>query len=166
MGNRDRLNGGSRNARNEGERRRSLRWAHIIRLLYPGVGLKRWLLVGALGVAAWSVGVAFLSRRIFEVRFPEFLPSNGEGFLLIGAGILATMAALYGMYRSVGSIVFAARTFDSLADTIYTRRSRGRGLSLRGSPRCRFALGAEGLRPRHRSQYRAGRTRSPRGRPE
>ena len=124
MGNRDRLNGGPRN---QGERRLNPRWARIVRLLYPGVGLKRWLLVGALGVAAWSVGVAFISRRIFEVRFPEFLPSNSEGFLLIGAGILATFAALYGMYRSVGSIVFAARTFDSLADTIYIRRSRGRG---------------------------------------
>ena len=103
------------------------RWAPILRLLYPGMGLKRWLLVGAVGIAVCSIGLAFMLRKMFDLRFPDFLPANFEGLFLLGVGLFVILLALYGLYRSIGPLFFASATLDSLADTIYTRRSRGRG---------------------------------------
>ena len=103
------------------------RWARVLKLLYPGVGIKRWLLVGSAGIAVWSIGTAFMLRKLFALRFPDFLPSYLEGILLLGVGILVVLVAIYGLYRSIGPLVLAQSSFDSLADTIYTRRSRGRG---------------------------------------
>ena len=56
-------NGGTNN--NGGEQRST--WGSILRLLYPGLGLKRWLLIGAVGIAVWSIGIAFLMRKLFEL---------------------------------------------------------------------------------------------------
>ena len=111
----------------DGKRRVSSRWAALLRLLHPGMGLKRWLLVGAFGIAVCSIGLAYLLRKLFAVTFPDFLPSNFEGLLLVVIGVLLILLAMYGLYRSVGPLIFASPTIGSLADTIYTRRSRGRG---------------------------------------
>ena len=103
------------------------RLARLLRLLYPGVGLKRWLLFGATGIAICSIALAYLLRKFFELRFPDFLPWHYEGFLLLTTGVAVILLALYGMYRSVGPLLLPSPTIDSLAETIYTRRSRGRG---------------------------------------
>ena len=103
------------------------RWAHIMRLAYPGVGVKRWLLVGGMGIAVSSIGVAFLLRKLFALRFPNFLPSYFEGVLLVAGGIVVILLAIYGLYRSVGPLILRQSTLDNLAETIYVRRSRGRG---------------------------------------
>jgi len=103
------------------------KWARVLKLMYPGVGIKRWLLMGAAGIAVWSIGTAFMLRKLFELRFPDFLPSYFEGILLLGVSIVVVVVAIYGLYRSIGPLVLAQDSFDSLADTIYTRRSRGRG---------------------------------------
>ena len=50
------------------------RTQRFLRLLYPGIGLKRWALVGALGVAACSIGVSFLISHLLAVSFPSVLP--------------------------------------------------------------------------------------------
>ena len=121
------MNGGGRSngASNEVQTPRS-KLAGVLKLLYPGVGIKRWLLVGAAGIAVWSIGAAFMLRKLFALRFPDFLPSYLEGILLLGVGILVVLLAIYGLYRSIGPLVLASGTLG-LADTIYTRRSRGRG---------------------------------------
>ena len=109
------------------ERRPSTKWGPLFRLLYPGVGLKRWLLVGAVGIAVSSIGLAFLLRKLFALTFPDFLPSNLEGAFLLAVGLIVILLALYGLYRSLSPLIFASATLDSLAETIYTRRSLGRG---------------------------------------
>lgn len=103
------------------------RWTVLLKLMYPGVGLKRWLLVGAFGIAVWSIGVAFLLRKIFDLRPPDFLPSYYEGILLLTAAVGLITVAMYGLYRSIGPLVLAHDNIDSMADNIYTRRSRRRG---------------------------------------
>ena len=103
------------------------RWSRILRLSYPGMGFKRWLLVGAIGIAVWSIGTAFMLRKLFELRFPNFLPSYFEGVLLLGVGVLVVLLAIYGLFRSIGPLLLSSPTIDTIADTIYTRRSRGRG---------------------------------------
>ena len=99
----------------------------LFKLIYPGVGIKRWLLVGAIGIALLSVGGAFLLRRLFDLRPPAFFPYYLEGSILAAIGILTVLFAIYGLYRSLGPVLFDSASINSLADTIYTRRSRGRG---------------------------------------
>lgn len=112
--------------RNPAERHGSW-WSGMLKLLYPGMGIKRWLLVGAMGIAVTSIGVAFMLRKLLALRFPDFLPSYFEGIaLLIGGGVVIVLA-MYGLYRSIGPLILASSSIDGLADTIYTRRSRSRG---------------------------------------
>ena len=107
---------------------RSGSWSSgALKLLYPGMGIKRWLLVGAMGIAVTSIGVAFMLRKLFALRFPNFLPSYFEGIVLLAGGLIVILLAIYGLYRSIGPLILASNTIDGLADTIYTRRSRGRG---------------------------------------
>ena len=103
------------------------RWGRILKLSYPGMGLKRWLLFGAVGIAVGSIGAAFMLRKLFELTFPNFLPSYFGGFLLLGVGVLAILLAIYGLFRSIGPLLLSSPTIDTIAETIYTRRSRGRG---------------------------------------
>ena len=120
-------NGRRKGASYDSDERQRSGWAGLVKLLYPGMGLKRWLLAGALGIAVCSIGVAFLLRKLFALRFPDFLPSYYEGVLLLGVGVVVILLAIYGLYRSIGPLILASNHLDSLADTIYTRRSRGRG---------------------------------------
>ena len=99
----------------------------LLRLLRPGVGLKRWGAVGAGGVAVTSIGFAFLLRKVFDLRFPDFLPWHSEGFLLLGVGAVVILAAMYGMYRTLSPLVLGSQPIEDLADTIYNRWSLGRG---------------------------------------
>ena len=107
--------------------RSQTRWATLLKLAYPGLGLKRWLLAGALGIGVCAIGAALLLRILFALSFPDFLPSYYEGVLLLGFGIVMILLAIYGLYRSIGPLILASDTVHGLADTIYTRRARGRG---------------------------------------
>lgn len=103
------------------------RWASRMKLLYPGIGVKRWLLTGALGTAICSIGVIFLLRKLSAVTLPDFLPFYLEGVLILAAGVMIILLAAYGLYRSIGPLILARPGIESLADTIYSRRSLGRG---------------------------------------
>lgn len=102
----------------------------LLRLLRPGVGLKRWGAAAAVGVAVTSIGFAFLLRKVFDLRFPDFLPWYSEGFLLLGIGAAFILAAMYGLYRTLSSLLLSSQPIEDLADTIYNRWSRGRGLKI------------------------------------
>ena len=118
---------------------RGSRLVGVFKLLYPGVGVKRWLLVGAAGVCVWSIGAAFMLRKLFALPFPDFLPSYYEGILLLAVGIVVVSLAVYGLYRSIGPLVLVPNAMDGLASTIYTRRSRA------GGPRVVAIGGGTGL---------------------
>ena len=99
----------------------------LLKLLYPGMGIKRWLLLGAAGIGAGSIGAAFLVRKLLALGFPDFLPSYFEGVLLLAVGAGAILFAVYRLYRSVGPLILASDSIDRIANTIYMRRSRGSG---------------------------------------
>ena len=99
----------------------------VLKLLYPGLGVKRWLLLGATGISLCSIGLAFLMRKLFSLGFPDFLPLYLEGVFMLALGVAVLALAVYGLYRSVGPLVLASKTIDGLADAIYTRRSREKG---------------------------------------
>ena len=103
------------------------RLQRFLRLLHPGVGLKRWALIGAVGVAFCSIGVAYLIRKFFSVSFPDFLPWYFEGFFLLAIGGGAILLSMYGFYRALSPLFMRSQSIDSVADTVYNRWSRGRG---------------------------------------
>ena len=106
------------------------RLQRFLRLLHPGVGLKRWALVGAAGVAFCSIGVAYLIRKFFAVSFPDFLPWYFEGFFLLAVGGGAILLSMYGFYRALSPLFMRSQSIDAVADTVYNRWSRGRGPKL------------------------------------
>ncbi len=127
------MNGSSNGSRDgyasNGYRQPSL-WQSVMRLIVPGVGLKRWLLLGAVGVSVCSVGMAYVARRVFDLTPPEFLPGQMEGFFFVIIGIVSILLALYGFHRSVGPLFMQSSSLNHVANTIYTRRSLSKGLKI------------------------------------
>ena len=103
------------------------RLQRFLRLLHPGVGLKRWALIGAVGVAFCSIGLAYLIRKFFSVSFPDFLPWYFEGFFLLTVGGGAILLSMYGFYKALSPLFMRSKSIDAVADTVYNRWSRGRG---------------------------------------
>ena len=115
------------NGTSDGDPVDGFRRASLLKFFYVGIGVKRWLLIGALGIGVCAFGLAFLLRKLFALTFPDFLPSHFEGALLLAVGLTAIAVSLYGLARSVGPHLLGAGRLDSLAESIYVRRSRGRG---------------------------------------
>ena len=122
------MDGGiSSNRISSGSRAHRSRRNLLQKLFYFGLGVKRWLLVFAVGMSVCSIGIAFVLKNLLSLHLPDFLPWYTEGLLLAAVGLAVILLAVYGLYRSVGPLLFSSASIDSLADTIYTRRSRGRG---------------------------------------
>ena len=107
--------------------RRGTAWLDILRLATPGVGLKRWMLLGALGMLMCFLGLAYVFIELVTLRLPDMLPLFLEGLLLLCGGGFVIYLALFGLYRSVGPLLLNSPAIDSIANTIYTRRSLARG---------------------------------------
>ena len=107
--------------------RRGAAWLDILKLATPGVGLKRWMLLGALGMLMCILGLAYVFIEFVTLRPPDMLPLYLEGVLLLCGGGVVIYLALFGLYRSVGPLILDSPSIDSIANTIYTRRSLARG---------------------------------------
>ncbi|HEX9633999.1 MAG TPA: gluconeogenesis factor YvcK family protein [Candidatus Limnocylindria bacterium] len=104
------------------------------RWLYPGMHLKRWLLLLFLGITVLGLGAA-----IFLVDFYRSLPDDSFIVVLTGAGldrpvraalvalagVLVTGIGVWGLMRSIVS-PFVARG-DSVMEVLYTKRYLARG---------------------------------------
>ena len=101
--------------------------AVLRKLSYVGLGIKRWLLVGSVGVGICSVGLAFVIKNLFDLTSPDILPWYLEGVIIAVIGVGVILLSAYGLYKSVRPLIFPADSINTLANTIYTRRSRGRG---------------------------------------
>ena len=102
-------------------------WETFIKFAYAGLGVKRWILLWSAGVGIIAIGLAFVSKNVFDIYLPNFLPWYLEGVLIGVLGAAAVVVSVYGLYRSVGHLVLATSGINSLADTLYTRRYRSRG---------------------------------------
>ena len=103
-------------------------WLDVLRkFLFVGLGVKRWLLLGAAGIGMLSLGFAFLFKNILALTTPDVLPWLWEGVVVGALGVAAILVAVYGLYRTLRPILFASGSINGLADALYTRRSRGRG---------------------------------------
>ncbi len=102
-------------------------WAMIRDMMQVGLGLKRWLLIGACGVAICAVGMAFVLKNVFSLFVPNVLPWHLEGLTVGVLGIGMMVLCVYGLYRSLGPLVLRQQGVNSLTNTIITRRMRERG---------------------------------------
>lgn len=107
--------------------------------LYPGLGVKRWLVLLALGLLLLSLGVSFFYVEIYRaIEFPggvsslaraatlQFLPRWLRGLLLGAAGIGCVATAVYRLSKSLVSAFYESDR-ESIVDVIYRHRLRRRG---------------------------------------
>ena len=80
-------------------------WLDILKLATPGIGLKRWMLLGAFGMLMCLLGLAYVFVELVTLRPPDMLPLYLEGVLLLCGGGLVIYLALFGLYRSVGPLI-------------------------------------------------------------
>ncbi len=97
------------------------------KLLPFGLGVKRWLVIGAGGVFVSATGMAYVLGRVFDLRPPSILPIAAEATVLMVVGVIVLLLSIYGLLRSLGPQMFASRDVGHLLDNIGSRRTRERG---------------------------------------
>ncbi len=103
--------------------------------LYPGMGVKRWLLLLGVGITVISLGLGYLLLDIYKTRaFPpffyyitlQFVPRFWRALLFGGLGAAIVVAAVLQLNRSLLA-AFLRPGQDSVAEIVYRYRQRGRG---------------------------------------
>jgi len=113
-----------------------MRRIRLPRWLYPGMHLKRWLLLAFIGITILGLGAAIflvdLYRRFGADNIPIVFWLTGAGIerpiraVIVGIiGLLLTGVGVWGLMRSVVS-PFVARG-DSVLEVLYTKRYLARG---------------------------------------
>jgi len=107
----------------------SLKW------LYPGLGVKRWLVLLLFSITLISLGFGYLLRDIYAVwEFPhafyyltlQFIPRWGRALLFGTVGITGVAIAVIQLSRSL-LMPFLRPGRPSVVDTLYQHRQRERG---------------------------------------
>ena len=126
------------------DRGRALRRVRLF--LYPGIGVKRWIAVGVVGVLLVALGITFavsvsLTNTIVEIgralTLGGFLTGVQRGIVFGSVGLVVSGVAAYMLYRRV---VFGARyTQGGIIENLSSDRVR------RGGPRVVAIGGGTGL---------------------
>ena len=107
---------------------------YILFFLIPGLSLKRWLGVGAIGLSMVTLGVIFSLEISTGPTFVSFLESvslrNESPFLrggvYIAIGIVGSLVALFGLVRSLRNVRRNSRNLRFF-DSLYVERVLGSG---------------------------------------
>ena len=108
--------------------------------LYPGMGVKRWLLLLMVGVTALSLGLAYLLVTIYRQQpLPyvfyyltlQFVPRAVRALLFGTFGLGAVGYAVYHLNRSLLD-AFMRPGHENLAEIVYQHRQRSRGAKVVG----------------------------------
>lgn len=106
-----------------------------LKVLYPGMHIKRWLLLILLGVTLISLGVAYLMAQMYRTQpFPEwvatltlqFIDRPLRGLMFIGAGVAVVSVAIFQLNRSLLA-PFLNPGHDNVLKIIHQHRARQRG---------------------------------------
>jgi len=119
---------------------------YLLFLMIPGLSLKRWLAVGAIGLALITIGVIFalkISTGPTLISFLESVSLRNEsaylrGAVFIGLGVVGAVIAGLGLSRSLGQVGNRTRHWP-LLDSLYLERVLGSG------PRITVIGGGSGL---------------------
>lgn len=107
----------------------------ILRLLAPGIGIKRWLIPLGIGALITGVGVYYLVYWLFQVLLLpaslfhlltfQFLPQWLQIFLPLGVGI--TLMVLGLRFISANLVAPFGPREEGMAEMLYSHRRRRRG---------------------------------------
>ena len=108
----------------------------MLKLLYPGLHIKRWLLLLLAGMVVVSLGIGYVLTDLYRsATVPgwvstltlQFLPllARAAIFLLLGAALF--LIALRGLYRSTADVVRGGARGPSLLEMMYDFRLRQSG---------------------------------------
>lgn len=107
----------------------------FLKLLMPGMHLKRWLILLIVGVTFLSLGIAYLMTQVYRTQpFPEyvgtltlqFLGRFERGLLFVVFGIFLSIFAVYQLSRSMLA-PFMTSGKDNVVDILHRHNSRNRG---------------------------------------
>ena len=101
---------------------------NFFKWFYPGIHIKRWLLLMMVGIIIISLGFAYILRQIYNsYSFPDFvwyitlqfIPRYVRGALFIAAGVGAIIVAFWGFNKSLLSVLVPKGNDNRLVDKIY-----------------------------------------------
>ncbi|MCX7750183.1 MAG: uridine diphosphate-N-acetylglucosamine-binding protein YvcK [Candidatus Bipolaricaulota bacterium] len=117
----------------------------VVKLLLPGMGVKRWFFLALAGIALVALGSLFLvgdegMRGLYALllRYLPFLWRPAVGAAVLAGGLLATVIGMAGAVRAILHAVTPHRG-GSLAEALY------QGRILRAAPRVVAVGGGTGL---------------------
>ena len=102
---------------------------------YPGMHVKRWLLLIIFGVVLVGLGVGYFLRELYVTyTFPEpvyyltlqFIPRAGRGVLFVLLAVGAIIVGVWGLNRSLLSAFLSGKD-NRLVDVVYQHRYGRRG---------------------------------------
>ncbi len=103
-----------------------------LKWLYPGMHVKRWLLLLFVGITLGALGLALLLRNLYATgyRFPpsvyyltlQFWPRPVRGIVVGSIGLAAIAVAILRLQNSLLSVLMPQRSRDSLANLVFERR--------------------------------------------
>jgi len=106
-----------------------------LKFLYPGMHLKRWLVLILFGITFMGLGVAYLFTQVYRTQpFPEwvgfltlqFIDRPVRGLLFIVGGIVLCGLSFYQLNRSILA-PFLTEGHENIFDIIHQHRYRQRG---------------------------------------
>lgn len=109
--------------------------ASLLKWLYPGMKLKRWLALAVVGVALLGLGLAMLDRHLVGLmsKIIDIMANQLAGFpqWLIGAivaliGLLMLVTGFQMAFRSIMGVIKPDNS-ERLVEVIYNRRSLQKG---------------------------------------
>src|SRR2546428_11152606 len=107
----------------------------FLRLLIPGLHLKRWMLLLLVGLVLLSLGLTYLIVELYRtVPLPavaapltlQFMGRPIRAALFVIAGVATVTVALWKFNRTIVNAVRPAGS-ESLVEALYRQRSRQRG---------------------------------------
>ncbi len=111
---------------------RARSWQTHLKWLMPGIGVKRWLLLLALGVGLLSLGGTYALRaayplpRYFYYLTLQFLPRSVRAACFLVAAVGTIGYAIWGLSRAM-LIPFMSGAQSSIPEVLYDYHRRGRG---------------------------------------
>ena len=108
----------------------------MIRWLYPGMHIKRWLALMLIGIVVIGLGFGYVLREVYEgFAFPDFVffltlqfwPRYIRAILFGGAGVLLVGYGFYRLNRSLVESIVPAGDERSVVERVFRYRQRERG---------------------------------------
>lgn len=96
-------------------------------MVAPGAGIRRWLLLGAVGGVVLGLGIDYLIRSYTSIRPPNFLPWNLEGFVMVAIAVAMAGIASWRLTAQIGKGTAARLPEETLRQSMMRLRQYERG---------------------------------------